>query len=190
MTHGPGHAVGYVVFDTAVGRCGVAWSEAGIVGVQLPEAGGPHATGRRLAKRFPDARSVSAPPPVARAIIGMIALLEGARDDLRDVVLDVRGVPPFNARVYALARAILPGSTSTYGELARQLGDPTAARGVGQALAQNPFPIVVPCHRILAAGGGLGGFSARGGRDTKRALLAIEGATSVDQLPLFGGKSD
>src|SRR6185369_12156432 len=101
---------------------------------------------------------------VERAILGITALLRGEAIDLAFVTLDLSRVPPFERRVYEVARTIAPGKTRTYGEIARELGDdPAAARAVGQALGRNPFPIVVPCHRVLAAAGGLGGFSAHGG---------------------------
>jgi len=107
---------------------------------------------------------------------GMTALLRGERVSLDDVALDMEGVQPFHRRVFELARTIPAGRTSTYGELATRLGDPGSARAVGEALGRNPFPIVVPCHRVLAATGKLGGFSAHGGATTKRRMLIIEGA--------------
>jgi methylated-DNA-[protein]-cysteine S-methyltransferase len=113
---------------------------------------------------------------VRDAIDAMTALLRGEAVDLRDVPLDLGAVPDFARRVYAVAQAIPPGSTRTYGEVAAQVGEPGAARAVGRAMGQNPVPIVVPCHRVVAAGGALGGFSARGGASTKRRMLAIEGA--------------
>ena len=113
------------------------------------------------------------------------ALLRGERIDLSDVPVDLGRVPEFERRVYAIARAIPPGSTMTYGEIAKRLGDPLLARDVGQAMGHNPFPIVVPCHRVLAAGGKPGGFSAPGGVDTKLRMLRIEGAAAAAQASLF-----
>ena len=165
--------VGMTLFETAIGECGIAWNEASIVGVQLPERT-PRATRARLTRRFHQAVE-AAPPPHARAAIrGIAALLAGERPDLSGIPLDMRHVPAFNRRVYEIARTILPGETRTYGEVAAELGDPGAARDVGRALGENPFPIVVPCHRVLAAGGRAGGFSGGSGVDTKLRMLAIE----------------
>ena len=119
------------------------------------------------------------------AIDGIVALLRGEPRDLASIALDMEQVPPFNRRVYEVARTIPPGSTMTYGEIAVRLGDRLLARDVGQALGQNPFAIVVPCHRVVAAGGKAGGFSARGGVKTKLRMLAIEGAPAAGMLPLF-----
>lgn len=165
--------VGLAFFETAIGECGVAWNDTAITGVQLPERT-PSAARARLTKRFPDARELTPPPHVRTAIDGMIALLAGQPRDLSGVALDMRGVPAFNQRVYEIARTIAPGATITYGELAAKLGDPGAARDVGKALGENPFPIVVPCHRVLAAGGRTGGFSGGSGVATKLRMLAIE----------------
>ena len=173
--------VGVTLFDTAIGRCGIAWGGRGVVGVQLPEAGDA-ATRARLARRFPGASDAPPPPGVRHAIEAITRLLRGERLDLRDVALDMSGVAPFHRRVYEVARTIPPGATLTYGEVASRLGDPGAARAVGQALGRNPFAIVVPCHRVLAAGGRMGGFSARGGVETKLRMLEIEGAR-VDRPP-------
>ena len=169
-------AFGFTLFDTAIGRCGVAWGERGIVGVQLPEAGEAE-TRERMLHRFPTAAESAPPPAVQHALDRIVALLEGGRSDLSTIALDMDGVPPFHRRVYETARAIPPGATLSYGEIAARLGARGAARAVGQALGHNPFPIVVPCHRVLAAGGKIGGFSAHGGAATKRRMLAIEGGT-------------
>ena len=118
------------------------------------------------------------------AIDAMTALLRGESTDLASVRLDMRGVPPFERSVYEIARTIPFGATLTYGQVALRLGDGRLAREVGQALAHNPFPLVVPCHRVLAAGGKLGGFSARGGVATKQRLLSIERADVSWQLAL------
>ncbi len=168
-------ARGFTLFETQIGRCGIAWGDHGVVGVQLPEAREPE-TRARLLQRFPDAREASPPPEVRRALDGIVALLSGEASDLSAVALDMDGVPPFHRRVYEVTRTIAPGATISYGEIAARLGDRGSARAVGQALRRNPFAIVVPCHRVLAAGGRLGGFSANGGVATKQRLLAIEGA--------------
>ncbi|OOG51829.1 methylated-DNA--[protein]-cysteine S-methyltransferase [Polaromonas sp. C04] len=168
---------GFSLFDTAIGRCGIAWGEHGIYGVQLPEAN-DHATRVRL--RRPAGAQEALPPPAVQCVIdAVVALLRGERcepDVLGAAPLDMQGVPPFNRRVYEVTRAIAPGATLTYGEVAARIGEPGAARAVGQALGHNPFAPVVPCHRVLAAGSGAGGFSARGGVTTKLRMLLIEGA--------------
>jgi methylated-DNA-[protein]-cysteine S-methyltransferase len=179
---------GYALFETAIGRCGIVWSARGIVGVQFPE-GSEQATRNRLQRRFSDAREMAAPQVVQRTIEEIVALLRGERRDLNDAVLDCAAVPDFNRRVYEVARAIPPGSTLSYGEVAERLGDRALAREVAQALGQNPFPIIVPCHRVMAAGGKTGGFSAPGGVRTKLKLLSIEraqpsGPTLFGDLPL------
>lgn len=172
-------APAFTLFDTAIGRCAIAWGGNGIVGVQLPE-GRDAATRARLLDRFPGAREAAAPPDVERAIADIGALLRGEPTDLRGLALDMAGVPAFRRRVYDAARTIPPGTTLSYGDLAERLGAPGAARAVGQALGRNPFAIVVPCHRVLAAGGKLGGFSANGGVTTKLRLLSIESGSSRD----------
>jgi methylated-DNA-[protein]-cysteine S-methyltransferase len=176
----------YTLFDSAIGTCGIAWGDRGVAAVQLPEAS-ELKTRARLLKRFPDAREASAPPQVQRAIDAIVALLRGEASDLSGVVLDVDRVEPFQRQVYEIARTIAPGATLTYGEIATRLGDRALARDVGQALGQNPFPLIVPCHRVLAAGGKVGGFSANGGVTTKLRLLSIEGARTSDQPTLFDG---
>jgi methylated-DNA-[protein]-cysteine S-methyltransferase len=166
---------GFALFDTAIGRCGIAWSPRGIVALQLPEAT-PAATRARLQRHCPEAIEAEPDGSVRDAIAAIVALLGGEPCDLASIDLDMSGVPEFHRRVYAIARAIPPGRTLTYGEIAARLGEPGAARAVGRALGRNPFAIIVPCHRVVAAGGKLGGFSANGGAATKRRILAIEGA--------------
>ena len=178
----------FALFDTAVGRCGIVWSERGIVGVQFPESS-EQATRKRLLRRVPSACETAPPEAVQRTINDIVALLRGERRDLRDAVLDYAAVPDFSRRVYDIARAVPPGSTLSYGEVAARLGDRNLARDVAQALGQNPFPIIVPCHRVMAAGGKTGGFSAPGGVRTKLRLLSIEqaqpgGPTLFEDLPL------
>jgi methylated-DNA-[protein]-cysteine S-methyltransferase len=166
---------GFALFDTAIGRCGIVWGTRGVVGVQLPETN-ETAMRARLPRRFPRAHETVPPADVQQAIGAITALLRGEACDLTSVALDMTDVPAFHRSVYAIARTIAPGHTLTYGEIATRLGDRSVARDVGQALGQNPFPIVVPCHRVLAAGGRIGGFSAPGGTTTKWRLLAIEGS--------------
>ena len=168
-------ALGFCLFETAIGTCGIAWTADALAAVQLPEAD-PQGTRERLLRHT--GAAPEAPPPafVAAAIERIRRLLAGAADDLADLPLDLEGVPDFHRRVYAVARAIPPGEVLTYGEVARRLGEPGAARAVGQALGRNPFAPVVPCHRVLAAGGRPGGFSAEGGAATKLRMLAIEKA--------------
>ena len=165
----------FSLFDTPVGACALVWGAHGLVGVLLPEASAG-ATRTRAQRRFGAAHEASAPVEVRHVMARIVGLLSGESDSLQDIALDTSAVPPFNLRVYELARGILPGQTLSYGEVAARLGEPLAARAVGQALGANPFPIIVPCHRVLAAGGKSGGFSAPGGARTKLRLLEIEGA--------------
>ena len=172
------NTLAYALFPTPLGLCGIAWSAQALTGVQLPEADAA-ATRQRLARRFPALSEDTPPPFVQAAIAAITALLEGHPPEPRDLShlpLDMEGVPPFHQRVYELTRRIPPGQTLTYGEVAQRLGEPGAARAVGQALGANPFAPVVPCHRVLGAQTGAGGFSAHGGLQTKLKLLEIEGA--------------
>ncbi len=175
----------YHLFETAIGWAGLAWNDAGLIGAHLPErdAGIARASFKR---RFPDVVEAPPSPAIETVIADIQALLRGEKPDLLGAQLDIGRVPDFNAKVYAIARAIPPGETRTYGEIAVQLGDKLLAQQVGAALGKNPWPIVVPCHRVTAAGGKLGGFSARGGVETKIKLLEIEGAKAVGQKDLFG----
>jgi methylated-DNA-[protein]-cysteine S-methyltransferase len=168
------HPSHYCLFDTAIGHCGVAWSTRGVTRVQLPEAD-RDATERRLRKGAGAPVFGEPPPQVEEAIDKIRRYLAGETIDFALVPLDLTGVGAFHRQVYDAARRIGWGQTATYGELARQAGAPGAARAVGQALGRNPVPIVVPCHRILASGGKVGGFSAFGGAATKERLLAMEG---------------
>lgn len=174
----------FALFDTAIGACGVAWGERGIVGFQLPESG-EDATRARFRRRYPDAAEAAPPPGILPVIDRIRALVTGEKVDLADVALDMEAVPDFDGKVYAITRSIPPGSTLTYGEIASRLGDKSLSRDVGAALGRNPFPIVIPCHRVLASGGKAGGFSARGGVETKMRILAIEGARTGDAPLLF-----
>ena len=174
----------YALFETAIGFAGVAWGDQGLVAVHLPEREAETAS-RGFLRRFPDATEAEPPAEVARAMAAIGELLAGKAADLGAVPLDLSRTPEFHARVYEIARTIPPGETLTYGQIAEKLGDKLLARDVGQALGKNPWPIVVPCHRVVAAGGKLGGFSARGGARTKLKLLAIEGAAAAAQADLF-----
>jgi methylated-DNA-[protein]-cysteine S-methyltransferase len=172
------HTLGYTLFLTPLGHCALAWSAQGLTGVQLPEAD-EAATRARMRRRFPGVTETEPPLTVQAAITAITALLEGHPGEPRDLthlVLDMDGVPPFHQRVYELTRRIPPGDTWTYGEVARDLGEPGAARAVGQALGANPYAPVVPCHRVLGAKAQGVGFSAHGGTQTKLKMLQMEGA--------------
>ncbi len=176
----------FAVFDTPIGQCSIVWSKHGIVGIQFPEAR-EHETRAHLLRQFPGATEVSPPPEAQRTIDGIVALLRGEESNLAATRLDMDNVPPFYRRVYEATRTIPPGATRSYGDIAAQLGSRGAARAVGQALGHNPFAIVVPCHRVLSAGGRIGGFSANGGIATKLQLLTIEATRASGQSGLFDG---
>ncbi|MET0519336.1 MAG: methylated-DNA--[protein]-cysteine S-methyltransferase [Burkholderiaceae bacterium] len=186
-------AIFYHCYDTALGCCGIAWGERGIIGSQLPEESAG-ATRDRMRARFPAAREWPAgrplPQEVARACEGVQALLAGQQRDLLEIELDESAVQEFNRKVHALTRRIPVGQTLTYGEIAARLGQPGAARAVGRAEGSNPFAPIVPCHRVMGAGGVGTGFSAHGGVTTKLRLLAIEaratGQQAGEQSGLFG----
>jgi methylated-DNA-[protein]-cysteine S-methyltransferase len=177
---------GFALFDTDIGPCGIAWGARGVTGVQLPEASEAR-TRARLVRRYPHAREAPPPADVRPVIDGIVALLRGEASDLSAAALDMDEVPEFDRRVYEAARSIAPGATLSYGEIAARLGERGLARDVGQALGRNPFPLIVPCHRVLAAGGKAGGFSANGGVTTKLRLLTIERARTSDAPTLFDG---
>jgi len=167
-----------ITFETELGRCAVRWTDAGITGVLLPHRAG------RSGPAFEDGAVV--PGFVRQAIAGMVAVMGGTACDLRGVQLDERGLDDFRRAVYAATREIPAGATRSYGEVARSIGRPDGARDVGAALARNPFPIIVPCHRVVAANVALTGFSAPGGLATKRRMLELEGAPGFGQQVLFG----
>ncbi len=178
----------YSLFNTALGTCAIVWSARGVAGVQV-HRGTDRATRAGLLGRFPGAKEAVPPADVQRAIDGIVALLRGEKRDLSDVTIDTDALPEFNRKVYDIARTIPAGATLTYGEIATRSGDRLLARDVGKALGENPIPLIIPCHRVLAAGGKTGGFSAPGGVVTKLRLLTIEGAqpngpTLFDHLPL------
>lgn len=167
----------YCRFDTAFGRCAIAWSEVGVSRFELPDTNAARTDGR--ADEFP-------PPPRIRAVMDKVAsLLAGGRDDLSAAPVDLTGMPAFPRRVLEFIRPLPPGRTTTYGEIARALGEPGGAQAVGQALGRNPIPVIIPCHRVLGANGWRGGFSAPGGVDTKTRLLLAEGVDIRPQPSLF-----
>ncbi|SRR6266702_2894850 len=175
---------GYSIFDTGIGRCGIAWGPLGVVGVQLPEAREIE-TRRRLFLLYPDARERRPPENVEIAIEGIVALLRGDSADLSDITLDMTAIPGFNQRVYAVARTIPRGETRTYDEIASGLRASGAVYSVAQAIGRNPFMIIVPCHRVLEAGNYTDKISPNGGCISKRRLLSIEGAHTTSSKTLF-----
>jgi methylated-DNA-[protein]-cysteine S-methyltransferase len=174
----------FTLFETALGTCGILWSERGIRGVILP-APTAEKTRQRIGRRFPDARQENPPPVVAQAIEAIVALLENGAGDLSGIAVDLEGVPQADRDLYSIIRSLGPGETLTYGEIAKRLGGAWTARDVGAAMGRNPVPVIVPCHRVVAANGKLGGFSAPGGNETKRRMLAIEQAAPKGHTDLF-----
>lgn len=178
---------GFALFDTEIGRCGVAWGEHGLLGIQLPEPSDAK-TRARIQQKAPGSQEATPPPEIQHACDAMARLLNGEASDLSFITVDMSHIPPFNRSVYDVARTIPPGETLTYGDIATRLGDKLLARSIGQALGHNPFPIVIPCHRVLAANGKTGGFSANGGVTTKFRMLAIERAKiarEADDSPML-----
>jgi methylated-DNA-[protein]-cysteine S-methyltransferase len=178
----------HCLFETDLGACGVAWSERGLTRFQLPEAD-KRATERRLTLRALDSRPKAPPAQIAEAIADVQRYMAGERVDFSAIALDLAGVAPFYVEIYAVARRVGWGETATYGELAHRAGAPGAARAVGQAMARNPIAVIIPCHRILASGNKVGGFSAFGGTVSKQRLLGLEGvrlgaAKAAGQLSL------
>jgi methylated-DNA-[protein]-cysteine S-methyltransferase len=175
---------GYTIFDTAIGRCGIAWGDLGIIGVQLPEVRELD-TRKRLFHLYPEARELRPPVNVEAAIEGIAMLLRGGVSDLSDVTLDMTGIPAFNQRVYAFARSIPRGESRTYADVASALRASGATHSVAQAIARNPFMIIVPCHRVLEAGHYADNISPNGGVISKRRLLSIEGTHPTTSRTLF-----
>lgn len=175
---------GYTIFDTAIGRCGIAWGDSGILSVQLPEAREIE-TRRRLFQLYPEAREQRPPLNSEIAIEGITAELRGEPFDLSDVTLDLNGIPAFNAKVYAITRQIPRGETRTYGEIAASMRAPGVTHSVAQAISRNPFMIIVPCHRVLEAGNYTDRISPFGGAISKRRLLSLEGAQVTSSKTLF-----
>ena len=166
------------LFDTAIGECGVAWNARGLVGVQLPEKDRGQ-TELRLAVKCRSTHAADVPPWVQSVISDIQRYLAGQPVDFSAITVDLDGIDDFRQKLYAALRGIGFGRTVTYGELAKQLGLTgwEGARDVGEAMGKNPMPIVIPCHRVLAAGSKPGGFSAYGGTGTKQKLLALEGVS-------------
>lgn len=168
------------IFETEIGWAGIAWADEGLIGAHLPERDAG-VVRKSFARRFPGSAESEPEHRLLPIIDAIKALMRGEKADLSTAPLDIARVPEFNARVYEITRKIPPGETLTYGEVALRLGDKLLAQQVGAALGKNPWPIVVPCHRVTAANGKLGGFTARGGSDTKLRLLEIEGAEAAKQ---------
>jgi methylated-DNA-[protein]-cysteine S-methyltransferase len=165
----------YLVFETAGGFCGIAWNDTGVVRFQLPTKSA-HSTEQLLRRRLPDAEPGTPPSTVTEAVKAAKHYFEGEETDFSSVTLDLSGQDEFFNRIYGAARRLGWGHTTTYGALAKALGvGPEAARDVGQAMAKNPVPLIIPCHRVLAAGGKIGGFSAPGGSTAKLRMLELEG---------------
>ena len=173
------------LYETALGWCGLIWRDEKIIGAQLPLAD-RDATRRRIAQRFPDVAAAAAPAWVMEIAADVTALLAGERRDFSTAPLALDNVPDFNRAVYAIVKNIPPGETLTYGAIAKIIGGIEDSRRVGQAMGENPFPPLIPCHRVVAANGKIGGFSAFGGIETKVKLLSIEQAKFGNDGGLFG----
>jgi methylated-DNA-[protein]-cysteine S-methyltransferase len=172
----------YLLFDTAFGRCGISWRHGAVTHLQLPESHAS-ATENRLRQHGLPALAVAPDAWIARAIGAITEYFAGGEVDLRAIPVDLSSATDFDQRVYVALRDVMWGHTTTYGALARAVGEPDAPRAVGRALSRNPLPILVPCHRVVATGGDVGGFSAPGGRITKARLLALEHIVLDDQNP-------
>jgi methylated-DNA-[protein]-cysteine S-methyltransferase len=175
---------GYAIFDTAVGRCGIVWSSTGVLCVQLPEAREID-TRRRLYQLHPEARETRPPPNTEVAIDSIAASLRGQDHDLAEVALDMDAITYFNQRVYEFARTIPRGETRTYSEVARQMRREGTEHAIAQAIAKNPFMIIVPCHRVLENGHYADKIAPNGGTISKRHLLSIEGTHLSASKTLF-----
>ena len=174
----------YLVFETAGGFCGIAWNDVGITRFQLP-AKSAEATERMLLRRGGDAEPAAPTPEIAAAVAAVKRYFEGKRTDFSELRLDLTGEDAFCRQIYAAARQVGWGHTTTYGALAKEVGaGPQAARDVGQAMARNPVPLIIPCHRVLAAGGRIGGFSAPGGSAAKLRMLELEGVAVAPPPPV------
>lgn len=176
----------WTTFSTAIGTCGIAWTDAGITHFQLPEATDARTVARLRSRAKDEPAGKKRPQAVAKTIALVQRHLAGEPQDLSAIPLDLEHVPAFPAKIYRALQDVPPGRTTTYGELAAQAGAAGSARAVGRAMATNPIPLIVPCHRVLAAAGKPGGFSAFGGAVTKEKLLALEGASERARTePLF-----
>jgi len=174
----------YCIFETAAGFCAIAWSDIGVVRFQLPMKRAQSAE-RLLVRRVPDAKPGEPPADIAAAIAAAMRYFEGEETDFSRVKLDLRDQDALFKKIYDAARRVGWGRTTTYGALAREIGaGPEAARDVGAAMAKNPTPLIIPCHRVLAAGGKVGGFSAPGGAATKIRMLELEGVRLAPPPPI------
>jgi methylated-DNA-[protein]-cysteine S-methyltransferase len=173
----------YLIFETAHGHCGIAWTSAGIARFQLP-GGNADATERKLLKRLPGASAGTPPAAVAETIAAIQRYFAGEKVEFGGVALDLDGQEEFFKQIYAAARRVGWGRTTTYGALAKEFGgDWELARDVGQAMAKNPVALIIPCHRVLAAGNKVGGFSAPGGATSKIKMLELEGVRLGEPEP-------
>ena len=179
----------WCLFESVLGACAIAWSDAGLVRLQLPERD-REATRERITSRTPAPDETAPDAHAAAAIAALQRYFEGKPESLADIRLDLTATSTAYRRIYAATRAVGWGRTATYGDIARRIGEPGAARAVGQAMSRNPVPIIVPCHRILASGGRMGGFSAYGGTLTKQRLLELEGVYPGSGTPLLPGLMD
>jgi methylated-DNA-[protein]-cysteine S-methyltransferase len=176
----------YCLFETALGTVGLAWSERGLIRLQLPESTRA-ATERRLRGWSTEMTEAEPAPQIRKAVAAVERYLAGKPVDFTPLTLDLAGVGDFHRKLYEAARRVGWGETTTYGELAKRVGSPGAARAVGQAMGRNPIPLIIPCHRVLASGRKIGGFSAFGGAVTKTRLLALEGVHLDEGTPLLPG---
>ena len=177
----------YQLFATANGHAAIAWNAKGVSALRLP-ASTPDAAERSLLRRLPDAVRVTPPPAVAAVIAAAQRYFVGEQTDFSEVPVDLGEQEPLFAQIYAAVRRLGWGETTTYGAVAKALGvGPEAARDVGRAMALNPVPLIIPCHRVLAAGGKVGGFSAPGGADSKAKMLALEGFDMTPPAPAQQG---
>jgi methylated-DNA-[protein]-cysteine S-methyltransferase len=184
----PSDTVHHHLFETALGRCGIAWSGRVLAAVQLPEKD-PGATERRLVAKSASTGAADPPPAIAKLVGDVQRYLAGECVDFSAVPVDLKACDEFRRKIYLELRQVGFGRTTTYGDLARAAGaaDWESVREVGEAMGRNPAPLVIPCHRCLAAGGKLGGFSAYGGASTKRKLLALEGVHFDGDAPRLPG---
>lgn len=175
----------HTVFDTALGFFALSWSDAGLTRVALaqPTRSQAEQLTARWGTTFYDRDSAALPAFVIDAMARIRLYATGADVDFTPLPLDFTGIDGFRCAIYRTALKLRQGETTTYGGLADQAGFPTMARETGQALGRNPLPLIVPCHRIVAAGGKIGGFSAPGGVVTKQRLLAHEHAAFAPASP-------
>jgi methylated-DNA-[protein]-cysteine S-methyltransferase len=177
------NSAAFTTFQTRNGFVGLGWNERGVSALSLP-AGREESAEAAILRRFPQAPRGDPSPPIAQLICAIKRYFEGEKIDFSSVPVDLGSRDPFFLKVYSEVRKLGWGETTTYGAVAKTLGgEPQAARDVGQAMATNPVPLIVPCHRVLAAGGKIGGFSAPGGAGSKVRMLEIEGVTVAAEKP-------